>query len=662
MSGRSGLVFGEDGTLSLSQRLDSGPMTLEELAARAKERAATISAATKAAAAGTQPRTKKHRQDVQSLSTAIRCVAACQLAPGLLISLGSAAAATQSRASDSADTTTSAAASDKTKDNEFACIEKLVSTTVLFFDSFGNGAAGGQQGGRRVNGGVSALLPRGTGMVGGLPLGDAELSRHNVRAFLLHTAARILISQDMKNPQCLPSCEVLIERMLSVVCDTKLPSFAVEATATSLLKLLRVMIKHKNTVNLAFRALRLLYPYSPRADQNNGTIGAGVATAGSPGVFTPTKSSKGRPLGLSPVVADALALYLGFFLHEILADQASLLKSSRAWNCVFDILSVLSTHRLGAPQGFRCACFIMRSNAMTQKVPLSVAATLVDYVLSPHASEDPPLAAAGAVATAAVAAVAGVNHDNNSGSNQEPGTKLVSELNKDARFSAIESMDLLFELHRRSLALIQKFSALKPVGAAEDGDAGDSSAGAADAADAPGVDCWVDCWRPILISIARCFESKYASVRQHASTLMGRAFGDKHKEHLTPEQMAKTFDEVLLPLVAMQQGDDMLLLAASTLRECSSRFSSGVFSKIFVKIVRAAAEVVEGGRGGPLFVKLFYDFELDETLTTLADATLGGGGTPKAANEWSQMCQARQTKGEGQRNPNPNQEAEQEAL
>ena len=61
-------------------------------------------------------------------------------------------------------------------------------------------------------------------------------------------------------------------------------------------------------------------------------------------------------------------------------------------------------------------------------------------------------------------------------------------------------------------------------------------------------------------------------------------------------------------------------------------------------------------------MKLFFDFELDETLITLADAALGSGGTPKAAKEWAQMCQARLTKVTGQKNPNPNQEAEREAL
>jgi hypothetical protein len=496
-------------------------------------------------------------------------------------------------------------------------------------------------------------------MIGGLPLGDAELSRHNVRAFLLHTAARILISQDMDNAQCLTSLELLIERMLGVVCVAKLPSFAVEVTATSLLKLLRVMIKHKITAGLAFRALSMLCPSSPGAEH---------AATESPSSSTPTKNSRDLPLGLSHVVADAMAVYLGFFLHEILADQASLLRSSRAWNCVFDLLSVLSNHRLGAMQGFRCVCFIMRSDTMTQKVPLSVAATLVDYVLSPYASGDFPANASGAAATAtentisaaAAAAAAGATVTTTTTDKNNinaPKTELSTET-KDSRFSAIEAMDLLFELHRRSLALIQKFSPLTTKDTIDGGGTGDP----AYATESTGIDCWADCWRPILVSIARCFESRHVSVREHAGKLMAKAFRDEHKRNLTSDQMARTFDEVLLPLATMQQDDTMLILAASTLRECSSRFSSGVFSKIYVKVVRAAADIIERGEGGSLFVKLFFDFELDETLITLADAALGSGGTPKAAKEWAQMCQARLTKVTGQKNPNPNQEAEREAL
>eukprot|EP00946_MAST-07B_sp_MAST-7B-sp1_P004415 g4415.t1 len=79
-----GLVFGEDAKLSLSQRLDLGPISLEELTACAKERSDSMSAAARTSAAGTQPRTLKHRQDVNAVYTAVRCIAACQLTPALL--------------------------------------------------------------------------------------------------------------------------------------------------------------------------------------------------------------------------------------------------------------------------------------------------------------------------------------------------------------------------------------------------------------------------------------------------------------------------------------------------------------------------------------------------------------------------------------------------
>ena len=562
-----GFVFHDGEGLSLSQRLDHGPIPLEELAAKVKERALYIREAAQASPAGTQPGTKRHRQDVQSLSAAVRCITACQVEAVLLCAPSDNVVKT-----------------DEMKD-ETSGVETLISSIVIYYDSFGKPEDKMMGKSGALNAGVSAEAPSNARAAGGLPIGDAELSRHNVRSFLLHTAAKILMSQNMSVPQLIPSVEVLIERMINLLCVAKLPSFAVEVTATSLLKLLRVMIKCKNTEKLAFRALGLLCPASSQADEQTLSTNSHANEA------------KHSYFGLSALVADALAVYLGFFLHEILADQASIFKSPRAWKSIFDILSLLSKHRRGATQGFRCVCFIMRSDSMTKKVPLSIASTLVDYSLSQHASDDAPANPAGKE------------------------SKSVTTVDISPTFSAIEACELLFELHSRSITLIKKFS----------DNEGENQKNQENAE----VDIWVDCWRPILLSIARCMDSKYASVKEHAILLLNKAFQDEHTTYLNAQQVAKVFDDLLMPLISVHVGVEakrVLSLAAVVLQKCASTISSVDFAKTFVKITRALAEAYERGDvDAPAFTEIFGGFRLSEELLTLADATLGSGATPRTA-------------------------------
>ena len=169
------------------------------------------------------------------------------------------------------------------------------------------------------------------------PFSDRSLSQSNHRSFLLHLAAHVLLSHesttgttettsgtttgvvDCSAPVDISSeCYVqVMNRMLSAVCRADLPSYALEVTFTALFSLLRVTIRRNSLTTATFHVLRSLRPRS------TATVLQTDATQ-----VSDESNSNDSKYTTSPVVADALALYLGIFLKETLEDDTSLVSST----------------------------------------------------------------------------------------------------------------------------------------------------------------------------------------------------------------------------------------------------------------------------------------------------------------------------------------------
>ena len=142
---------------------------------------------------------------------------------------------------------------------------------------------------------------------------------------------------------------------------------------------------------------------------------------------------------------------------------------------------------------------------MKSKVPLSVCHTLVDYVLSPHATTNIP-------------------------------TFVVERAGKDERYSALDICTLLYELHGRCNGLLEKYT---NVGGGSSSSSGGGS-----------IDAWTDVWKPILISMARCTQSTHQGVIKDALDKLSNALcSDDHGLWLTSKQWCQVYEELIFPLV-----------------------------------------------------------------------------------------------------------------
>ena len=149
---------------------------------------------------------------------------------------------------------------------------------------------------------------------------------------------------------------------------------------------------------------------------------------------------------------------------------------------------MLSKHRSGCVYGSDCLLYLLRSVTMRSKVPLSVCHTLVEYVLSSHATDAP-------------ATLIDVEQQDEDGQKQkgqdeehlknQKARQILKEKGKDVRYSALDVCQLLHELHGRCLNLLEKY-------ASENNTETSPST----------IDAWNDIWKPILISMARCEFSK----------------------------------------------------------------------------------------------------------------------------------------------------------
>jgi hypothetical protein len=158
---------------------------------------------------------------------------------------------------------------------------------------------------------------------------------------------------------------------------------------------------------------------------------------------------------------------------------------------------------------------------MDSKVPLNVCHTLVEYVLSPHATNGPP-----SNNTANTA-----NMDSNSGSN-----------NKDERYSALDVCALLNALHEKCHGLLQKFSSVNMNGKEEEEDVVVSKSSS--------ITAWSDIWKPILISLARCTSSSHSNVVHRVMMYLKNALlSEQHGVWLSGSQWIQVHEELIFPLV-----------------------------------------------------------------------------------------------------------------
>lgn len=140
-------------------------------------------------------------------------------------------------------------------------------------------------------------------------------------------------------------------------------------------------------------------------------------------------------------------------------------------------------------------------------MPLSVCHTLVDYVLSPHATNLPP-----------------TEND-------------ISKRKVDERFSALDVCSLLDELHQRCHGLLEKYSTVTQNEGVNHNETN-------------GIDVWCDVWKPILISLARCSQSKHPLVvKEIVNILQNALLSQKHGQFLTGSQWVQVQEELLFPLV-----------------------------------------------------------------------------------------------------------------
>jgi len=243
----------------------------------------------------------------------------------------------------------------------------------------------------------------------------------------------------------------------------------------------------------------------------------------------------------SPVVADALALYLGIFLRETLEDETSIVKTSSTWSVIFDTLTMLSKHRSGCVHGCGCLLFLLRSTNMRSKVPLSVCHTLVDYVLSPHASNVLPKAS---TKNSVLRSVKGNQEVDEYGKSATTIVANSTENNsKDERYSALDVCALLKELHLRCRGLLEKYAGIgRHTEDAEDAESGNSNNNS--------IDAWNDVWKPILISMARCTQSSHESVVKTAMLMLESALlNGEHGDFLSGAQWIRVHDELVFPLI-----------------------------------------------------------------------------------------------------------------
>ena len=141
---------------------------------------------------------------------------------------------------------------------------------------------------------------------------------------------------------------------------------------------------------------------------------------------------------------------------------------------------------------------------MKSKVPLSVCHTLVDYILSPHTT------------------------------NQTVSTN-TNTPGKDERYSALDVCALLNELHGRCQTLLEKYTTV-----------GKTSALPVDS----GIDVWCDVWKPILISLARCTQSHHANVVAEVMLRLKHALmSERHGIWLTGQQWVMVHEELVFPIV-----------------------------------------------------------------------------------------------------------------
>jgi hypothetical protein len=338
-NGGSSIILQDDGTLNLSQRPDLGPVTLEELSSQVKRKSLEMHHSTQSSPAGTRPKTSRFRQDLKALSTAVRCASSVQLS-------------------------TVAGGTEKM---DVPTVELFVGTIVREYDTM-NERHGNES--SDITTSSSNDGSRGDDIN---PFTDKAMSRNNQLAFLLHLASHVILSHEAINDNGEEGRSVsadcytaLIERMVTMVCHSELPSYALEVVFTSMFCLLRMTVRREDTSATTFYVLKAL---QPRSSQQNQTTAPPT-----PPPQSPTSTSFGNEtavvLGSSPVVADALALYLGIFLQETLSDGRSIIQSTRSWSVVFSTLSLLSKHRSGCLFGYQCLMYLMHSPTMKSKVSL----------------------------------------------------------------------------------------------------------------------------------------------------------------------------------------------------------------------------------------------------------------------------------------------------
>ena len=157
---------------------------------------------------------------------------------------------------------------------------------------------------------------------------------------------------------------------------------------------------------------------------------------------------------------------------------------------------------------------------MKSKVPLSVCHTLVDYVLSPHATTNIP-------------------------------TSVVEPAGKDERYSALDICTLLYELHGRCNGLLEKYANVGDGSSSSGGGSGGSGGvGGGSGGGGGSYDAWTDVWKPILISMARCTQSTHQGVIKDALDKLSNALcSDDHGLWLTSRQWCQVYEELIFPLV-----------------------------------------------------------------------------------------------------------------
>ena len=319
----------EDGVIHLLQRPDLGPITLDELSVEVQRRTNEILSHQRSANGngGTQATTMRFRQDVKSLSTACRCIHSLQLTEVI----------------------ESKSVHGGVKYNlDLKTLELFVSTILTEYDNCllnetqpHNTDTQGTAGGVTSSTSTTSSPSRSSSSSASTnPFSDRSLSQSNHRSFLLHLAAHVLLSHESTTGttgttgttsgtttgvvDCSAPVDISTEcyvqvmnRMLSAVCRADLPSYALEVTFTALFSMLRVTIRRNSLITATFHVLRSLRPRS------TATVLQTDATQA-----TEESNSNDSKYTTSPVVADALALYLGIFLKETLEDDTSLVSST----------------------------------------------------------------------------------------------------------------------------------------------------------------------------------------------------------------------------------------------------------------------------------------------------------------------------------------------